>query len=120
MYRQSESRGRLGEGLLLAAVLCLALLLALGSGVNRLLRAETVAPVHCVDAEALRQAELVNLNSASAERLLCLPGIGKVLAGRIVAYREEHGPFASVEELKNVTGIGEGKLAAIRELVFVE
>ena len=39
MYRQSERRGRLGEGLLLAAVLCLALLLALGSGVNRLLRA---------------------------------------------------------------------------------
>ena len=43
-----------------------------------------------------------------------------MLAGRIIAYREEHGPFASVEELKNVTGIGEGKLAAIRELVFVE
>ena len=57
MHRMSERRRRLGEGLLLAAVLGLALLLALGSGLNRLLRVETVAPVHCVDAEALREAE---------------------------------------------------------------
>ena len=120
MHWQSERRGRLGEGLLLAVVLGLALLLALGSGVNRLLRVETVAPVHSVPAEELRQAELVNLNSASAERLVCLPGIGEVLAGRIIAYREEHGPFASVEELTEVYGIGEGKLEAIRERVFVD
>ena len=120
MHRQSERRGRLGEGLLLAAVLGLALLLALGSGMNRLLRVETVAPVHCVDAEALREAEMVKLNSATVEELMTLPGVGEVLAGRIVGYREEHGPFASVEELKNVPGIGEGKLNAIRELVFVE
>ena len=120
MHRQSERRGRLGEGLLLAAVLGLALLLALGSGMNRLLRVETVAPVHCVDAEALREAEMVNLNSATAEKLATLPGIGEVLAGRIVGYREEHGAFASVEALVDVPGIGEGKLDAIRELVFVE
>ena len=120
MHRQSERRRRLGEGLLLAAVLGLALLLALGSGMNRLLRVETVAPVHCVDAEALREAEMVKLNSATAERLATLPGIGEVLAGRIVGYREEHGAFSSVEELTKVPGIGEGKLDAIRELVFVE
>ena len=56
MHRQSERKERLGEGLLLAAVLGLALLFALGSGMNRLLRVETVAPVHSVDAEALREA----------------------------------------------------------------
>ena len=120
MHRQSERKGRLGEGLLLAAVLGLALLFALGSGMNRLLRVETVAPVHCVDVEELRRAEMVNLNDATAERLASLPGIGEVLAGRIVGYREEHGAFASVEELTNVPGIGEGKLESIRERVFVD
>ena len=120
MHRQSERRGRLGEGLLLAAVLCLALLLALGSGMNRLLRVETVAPVHSVAVEELRRAELVNLNSATVEKLATLPGIGEVLAGRIVGYREEHGAFSSVEELTKVPGIGEGRLNAIRELVFVD
>ena len=120
MHRQSERRGRLGEGLLLAAVLGLALLLALGSGMNRLLRVETVAPVHCVDAEVLREAEMVNLNEATVEELATLPGIGEVLAGRIVGYREERGAFSSVEELTKVPGIGEGRLNAIRALVFVE
>ena len=120
MHRQSERKERLGEGLLLAAVLGLALLLALGSGWNRLLRVETVAPVHSVAVEELRRAEMVNLNSATAEELATLPGIGSVLAGRIVGYREEHGTFASVEALMDVPGIGEGKLDAIRELVFVE
>lgn len=120
MHRQSERRGRLGEGLLLAAVLVLALLLALGREWNRLPQVETVAPVHSVDAEALREAMMVNLNSASAEELMRLPGIGEVLAGRIVGYREEHGAFASVEELTQVYGIGAGRLNAIRELVFVD
>ena len=120
MHRQSERKERLGEGLLLAAVLGLALLFVLGSGLNRLLRVETVAPVRCVDAEVLREAELVNLNSATVEELMRLPGVGEVLAGRIVGYREEHGAFASVEELTKVPGIGEGRLNAMRELVFVD
>ena len=120
MHRMSERRGRLGEGLLLAAVLGLALLLALGSGLNRLLRVETVASVHSVAVEELRRAEMVNLNSATAEELATLPGIGSVLAGRIVGYREEHGAYASVEELRNVPGIGEAKLETIRERVFVD
>ena len=62
----------------------------------------------------------VNLNTADEAALTALPGIGEELARRITAYREEHGPFASVEELTEVSGIGQGKLAALEGLVTVE
>jgi competence protein ComEA len=48
----------------------------------------------------------VDVNHASAEELIALPGIGPALAARIIAYREEHGPFASLDELERVQGIG--------------
>jgi competence protein ComEA len=61
----------------------------------------------------------VRINVAGVEELEALPGVGPVLAERIVAYREEHGPFAVVEDLLEVPGIGEKKLAALREAVLV-
>lgn len=61
----------------------------------------------------------VRLNLAGVEELETLPGVGPVLAERILAYREEHGPFAVVEDLLDVPGIGEGKLAALRDAVLV-
>lgn len=65
------------------------------------------------------ERQLLNLNTASAEELEALPGIGPALARSIVEYREEHGPFASVDELTAVSGIGEAKLEAIRADVTV-
>ena len=62
---------------------------------------------------------LVNLNTASPEELETLPGIGEVLAGAIVAYRDEHGPFTSVDQLIDVSGIGEVTLEEIRDLVTI-
>ena len=62
----------------------------------------------------------VNLNTADEAALTALPGIGVALAARIVEYREEHGPFKAVEDLMNVSGIGQGKLAALEGLVTVE
>lgn len=62
----------------------------------------------------------LDLNRATVQELTTLPGIGEVLAQRIVDYREAHGPFRSVEELIAVEGIGEGKLEKLRELVTVE
>lgn len=62
----------------------------------------------------------VNINTATAAELAELPGVGEVLAQRIVAYREANGPFASAEELLEVEGIGEGKLAAMREQIITE
>ena len=59
----------------------------------------------------------IHLNSATTAELEELPGVGPVLAAAIVAYREQHGPFKTIEDLLDVTGVGEAKLAAMRDLV---
>lgn len=76
----------------------------------------TVSVEKTVPAEltAVPKAEPVNVNTASAEELETLPGIGPVLAQRIVDYRAAHGAFASEEELLNVEGIGKTKLDNMR------
>jgi competence protein ComEA len=61
----------------------------------------------------------VNINSASAVELETLPGIGEVIAQEILDYRTANGPFASVEDLLDVSGIGEVTLENIRDLVTV-
>ena len=59
----------------------------------------------------------VNINTATAGQLQTLPGIGPVLAKRIITHRSAHGPFGSVAELINVSGIGEKKLESIWNLI---
>ncbi|HEX9693484.1 MAG TPA: ComEA family DNA-binding protein [Actinomycetota bacterium] len=61
----------------------------------------------------------VNINSASAVELEALPGIGEVIAQEILDYRTENGPFGSVDDLLDVSGIGEVTLENIRDLVTV-
>jgi competence protein ComEA len=62
---------------------------------------------------------LVNLNTATLDQLESLPGIGPALAQRILAYREQHGPFRRVEDLLKVSGIGAKRLADLRPKVTV-
>jgi competence protein ComEA len=62
---------------------------------------------------------LVNVNSATNAELETLPGIGEVIAQAIVDHRTENGPFTSVEQLVDVSGIGDATLEDIRELVTV-
>lgn len=64
-------------------------------------------------------SSLVNINTADASTLETLPGIGPVLAGRILDYREENGPFPDVEALSGVSGIGPAVLAKLRPQVTV-
>ncbi|MEW6726805.1 MAG: ComEA family DNA-binding protein [Bacillota bacterium] len=65
------------------------------------------------------QSALVNINTADAAVLDGLPGIGPTLAQRIIQYRQEHGVFLSVDDLQNVPGIGESKMAELRPLITV-
>ena len=62
---------------------------------------------------------LIDLNTADSRQLETLPGIGSVMAGRIIAHRESNGPFASIDDVENVPGIGPKTLESIRPLVTV-
>ena len=70
--------------------------------------------------EPVEQTAPVNLNTADAEELATLPGIGPATAQKIIAYRESIGAFQSTEELMQVDGIGEKTFEKLKELVTVE
>lgn len=60
----------------------------------------------------------VNINTCTKDELLSLPGIGEVLADRIIDYREQT-PFKNIEDIMNVSGIGEKKFESIKEMIIV-
>lgn len=59
----------------------------------------------------------VNLNKASIEELISLPGIGNVIAERIIKFRHGHGSFKEIDDLNNINGIGTNKIAKLRDKV---
>ena len=61
----------------------------------------------------------IDVNTATVDQLEALPGIGPTLAAAIVQERERNGPFRSVDDLNRVPGIGDGRLAQLRDLVTV-
>lgn len=61
----------------------------------------------------------VRVNQADASALDALPGVGPVLAERIVSHRDLNGPFQAIEDLLDVPGIGESKLAAMRDAIVI-
>ena len=69
------------------------------------------------DEETSSKASVVNINNATQEQLEELPGIGPSIASRIVEYRTKNGKFKTVEDIKNVTGIGDSKYEKIKELI---
>ncbi len=62
----------------------------------------------------------LDINRADAHGLTSLPGIGPILAERVVAYRSENGPYASIDDLTRVRGIGMAQVNRIRKMVSVE
>ncbi|MCD8382457.1 MAG: helix-hairpin-helix domain-containing protein [Clostridiales bacterium] len=106
---------------------CLALGYALGSGAHgdytvytqtgaAFPSQETEEAVEAIQAEA--EVFPIDVNSADAETLELLPGIGPEKAAAIVAWREENGPFTQPEDLLEVSGIGEATLEEIRSLII--
>ena len=75
------------------------------------------APQNSQNIAAQSSGDLVNINTADAERLATLKGIGPALAQRIIEYREQNGAFKSIDEIKNVRGIGDKKFAAFRDKI---
>ena len=61
----------------------------------------------------------VNINSANAEQLMGIDGIGEATAAKIIAYREENGPFKSIEDIKDVSGIGDKKFESMKDSITV-
>ena len=62
----------------------------------------------------------ININTASQTELETLPGIGPATSSKIISYREENGKFESIEEIKEVSGIGDAKYENIKELICVK
>lgn len=61
----------------------------------------------------------VNINTASASELITLDGVGESTAAKIIAYRQANGSFASIEDIKKVSGIGDKKYEAIKDRITV-
>ncbi len=93
----------------------------------RLLVDGEMIEVLTVSEAAVRQVALedeadsrVNINTADADELKTLPGIGDSKAASILSYREEHGAFAAIEDIKNIEGIKDGVFSNIKDLIRVQ
>lgn len=94
--------------------------LFIGLGVNYLRNHYFGRKLEVVKAANSEIETKININSATWEELTLLPGIGETLAQRIVAYRQENGPFESIDDLSKVSGIRLGLVNDIRKFVSVE
>jgi competence protein ComEA len=98
--------------ILMAAILGIAVSATTASAQSKSTTAKTATAVATAAAP-------VNLNTASAEQLATIPGVGPKMAERIVDYRQKNGGFKKVEDLMNVSGVGEKSFLKIKPLITV-
>lgn len=72
-----------------------------------------------ISGDSTKQDGKININQASREELMTLPGVGQSRAESIITYREEHGRFQKIEDIMNVSGIKEGLFEKIKDLITV-
>jgi len=72
-----------------------------------------------IEGEKSSNSSKININKADIEKLKSLPGVGDALAQRIITYRNENGKFKSIEDLKNVSGIGNKKYDSLKEYIEI-
>lgn len=111
--KQSPATGRVPTLFVLGIVFLVA-------ACSRLPRSYTYDAAPAENPTSATKPAPVNLNTASSAELKRLPGVGRVLAERIINYRNEHGHFRRVEHLMMVRGISDRKFRELRSLVRVE
>lgn len=79
----------------------------------------TEGALSAIEPETKEQEGLININTADTQQLQELNGIGEKKAGKIIQYREDSGSFQTIEELKNVSGIGDKTFEALKDLITV-
>lgn len=120
-----EAKLRVVIILLISAITCFVLALEGGSRPVNIYYVEGASPAGsqapagstAASAQEVLVEKSININTATAEELCALPGIGPVTAGRIIAYREENGGFYDIGELTEVAGIGEKTLARLEPYI---
>lgn len=109
-------------------VLFLILALVLGVGISFYIKSHPVSDIRLsssppgvgLPAPQSLEGPKININYAGPDELAKLKGIGKTLAGRIIEYREAHGPFSSPEEIMKVKGLGKALFEKIKDYITVE
>lgn len=113
--------------LLCITILCVGLMVGILLGKNTATRPVTLSAYDKISQDESSQSASsgndavgkININSATADELSMLPGIGSTYANRIIEYRLNNGNFNTIEELMNVKGIGTGRFDAIKNYITV-
>jgi len=101
-------------------VLLIILLLGLGFSAYKKLHSHADVRIGSFGMEREDLHRRVNINAADLDELVGLKGIGKVLAGRILEYRSQKGQFGSIDDIKNVKGIGPALFDKLKDEITVE
>ena len=90
-----------------------------GENINDSVSKDTNLDIYNNGSNTRKKNNKVNINTATKEELDTLPGIGESTANKIISYREEKGNFKSIEEIKEVSGIGDSKYEQIKNLIEI-